>query len=79
MWLFLIAVHAPAAALGGNRFGFLAPSILILCLLTTAMASRLRPPVYVSWLWLGVIAWGALLWCSAGVLAVVLCTACFGT
>lgn len=54
-----LAVHGPALALGGNRFGFILPSAAIILALLTLRAARLSQPRYASWLWLGVMAWGA--------------------
>lgn len=55
----ILAVHGPALALGGNRFGFVLPSAAILIVLLAHRASHISPPRYASWLWVGVMAWGS--------------------
>lgn len=56
--MFILAVHGPALALGGNRFGFVLPTAAIVFALLTLRAPQLSLPRYSSWLWLGVMAWG---------------------
>ncbi len=56
---FLLAIHAPALALGGNRFGLILPTAAVVLVLLIRQAPQLRPPRYASWLWLAVMAWGA--------------------
>lgn len=54
----MLAVHGPALALGGNRFGFILPAAAIVIVLLMLRAGHFSPPRYASWLWLGVMAWG---------------------
>ncbi len=54
----ILAVHGPALALGGNRFGFILPTAVIILALFALRIARLGQPRYASWLWLGVMAWG---------------------
>ena len=60
MAAFLLAVHTPALALGGNRFGLILPTAAVVLALLIRRASHLGPPRYASWLWLAVMAWGAM-------------------
>lgn len=56
--LIILAVHGPALALGGNRFGFILPAAIVMIVLLALRATGLSPPRYASWLWLGVMVWG---------------------
>ena len=56
--VFLLAVHAPALALGGNRFALILPTAVVLLGLLLRRAADMAPPTYASWLWLAVMGWG---------------------
>lgn len=56
--LFLLAIHAPALMYGGNRFGLIAPSAVILLVLLWQTRKRNHPLFFASWLWIGVMVWG---------------------
>lgn len=56
--LFLLAIHTPSLFFGGNRFGLILPSAVIILVLLAWRAPGIVMPRYASWLWLGVMAWG---------------------
>ncbi len=55
----LLATLGPALVLGGNRFGLIVPSGVLVLLVLTVQAPYQRYPKYASWLFLAVIGWGA--------------------